>query len=133
MSTCFLNAGGRWNEGRGLLDVFADKTIAGCVCVRVSTRSEREPLCVFKLVKDVCVCPCETSALADVDWQEGAAGMRPAAALCGTGTHFLSSHERVFVTGKSLHDQREQSLCRICTGLENLFFLLVRPSSGWVE
>lgn len=34
----------------------------------------------------------------------------------------LSSHERVIVTGKSLHDQREPSLCQICTALENFFF-----------
>lgn len=32
----------------------------------------------------------------------------------------LSSHERVIVTGKSLHDQREAGLCQICTALENI-------------
>lgn len=32
----------------------------------------------------------------------------------------LSSHERVIVTGKSLHDQREPGLCQICTTLQNV-------------
>lgn len=31
----------------------------------------------------------------------------------------LSSHERVIITGKSLHDQREPGLCQICAALEN--------------
>lgn len=65
--------------------------------VRVlAQREEQQPvLCVVlvhheqtKLVRDcVCVCQRETSAFADVDWQEGAAGMWLAAALCGTGTN----------------------------------------------
>lgn len=68
----------------------------------------------------VCVCQCGKSALADVDWQEGAAGMCLAAALsAGQVQTALSSHERVIVTGKSLHDQKEPSLCQICTALEN--------------
>lgn len=51
-------------------------------------KSEQEPfVCVCMWVKDVCVCQRETSVLADADWQEGAAGMCPAAALCGTGTN----------------------------------------------
>lgn len=34
-----------------------------------------------------CVCQCESSALAAVDWQEGAAGMWLAGAPRGTGTN----------------------------------------------
>lgn len=54
----------------------------------ISTKGEQQPcVCVCLYVCESCVCQHETSALADDDWQQGAAGMRLAAAHSGTGTN----------------------------------------------
>lgn len=82
--------GGGWNEGEAF-DWRREKT-GIFFSLKNSTKSEREPFVCFFISTGVCrwkmrVCQSETSALADVDWQEGAAGMCLAAALCGTGTN----------------------------------------------
>lgn len=98
-SWVFVKAGGGWNEGEVLLnfdwqrenrDVFTDKTMAGCACVCVHVLTHEKwarAVCVFACWWKMRVCQGETSVLADVDWQQGAAGMCLTAALCGTGTN----------------------------------------------
>lgn len=85
-------------------------------------KSEQEPfVCVCMWVKDVCVCVCVSAR--QVCWltligrraQQECARLQRSAGQVQTA---LSSHERVIVTGKSLHDQREPGPGQICTTLK---------------
>lgn len=102
--------------------------MAGCVRAQ---KSEQEPfVCVCMWVKDVCVCVsarqvCWLTLIGRRAQQECARLQRSA----GQVQTALSSHERVIVTGKSLHDQREPSPGQICTTLKIIPVFFWR---GWV-
>lgn len=94
-------------------------------------KSEQEPfVCVCMWVKDVCVCVsarqvCWLTLIGRRAQQECARLQRSA----GQVQTALSSHERVIVTGKSLHDQREPGPGQICTTLKIIPVFFWR---GWV-
>lgn len=69
------------------------------------------------------VCQCESSALANVDWQQGAAGMRLAAALSRTGTNCSIIEGESNHYGQIITWSEETLLCQICINFE-IFFCL---------